>query len=392
MKGQLAVKYLTSNLFCLTPEYLEMMISVAKDGGVIDIQESNANTLEIDGNVAIISIDGAMVKRGDFFSNLCGMTSYAKIEKQISTAESTEGVDTLLFVVDTAGGDVAGVDNIGEKIFNSKLKTVTLYENLGASAGVWAFSASEEVYATQTTQIGSVGVVFAANIPMEDGTNKIQIVSSNAENKRCALTDKKCQEKIQARLDNIEAIFFERVGRNRGMTKEQIIAGFNQGDVVMASVAKEIGFLDGITTKDELLLTLKKGEIEMTALEQKTLSLLASHGTEEEKQELTALLATHGVNAVWDEEVAETEPIQETATAIMLNSSKIGALLASSSVLSEAEKIECISSEKTFDEICALVLEKEKGDLKSLDTTPPNVEADASKAMLDYAKNNKIRG
>jgi len=37
-------------------------------------------------------------------------------------------------------------------------------------------------------------------------------------------------------------------------------------------------------------------------------------------------------------------------------------------------------------------LEKEKGDLKSLDTTPPNVEADASKAMLDYAKNNKIRG
>jgi len=54
------------------------------------------------------------------------------------------GVDTILFIVDTPGGDVAGVDNVGDKIFKTKLNTVTLYENLGASGGIWAFSASDK--------------------------------------------------------------------------------------------------------------------------------------------------------------------------------------------------------------------------------------------------------
>jgi len=396
MKGKFALKYLTSNEFCVTPEYLEMMISVVQDGGAIDVQENNANMLEIVKNVAIINVDGAMVKRGDFFSNICGMTSYAKIQKQIAVAENTEGVDTLLFVVDTPGGDVGGVDNLGEQIFNSKLKTVTLYDNLGASAGIWAFSASKEVYATKTSQIGSIGVIFAAQVPADDGSQKITIVSSNAPNKKGDLTDPKYQEKIKGRLNNVESIFFERVSRNTGLTKEQLIQGFNQGDVVPASKAQEVGFLNGITTKDELLTKLTEGEEQMTAAKQKTLALLASHETDEEKAELTALLATSGVNAIWEEDDPSSEAVEEIkeeAKEEMLNSSKISALLASTSVLTEAEKIACIDEEKTFKEISAMILEKEKGDQSSLETTPPQVsKADLqAQAMLEYAKNNQIR-
>jgi len=91
MRGKYALKYLTNNKFCVEPKYLEMMVNIAQDGGEIDVQEDNANTLEVIDNVAVISVDGAMVKRGDMFSKICGMTSYAKIEKQILKAEKTNG-------------------------------------------------------------------------------------------------------------------------------------------------------------------------------------------------------------------------------------------------------------------------------------------------------------
>ena len=393
MKGKLALKYLTSNEFCLTPDYLEMMISIAQDTKNIDIQESNVNTLEIDGNVAIISVDGAMVKRGDFFSNVCGMTSYAKIEKQIAKAENTDGVDTLLFVVDTPGGDVAGVDNVGEKIFNSKLKTVTLYENIGASGGIWAFSGSNEVYATETTQLGSIGVIYATQVKAKDGTKKIEILSKNAPNKRCNIEDKSCQNKVKTRIDNIESIFLSRVERNTNLSREEIINGFNHGDVISATQAQKIGFINGITTKDKLLSKLK-GDTQMTKTEKKTLSLLASHDTDEKQTELTALLATFGVNAVWGETDSKVEEIEEKATQAIDDSKKVSALLASTQVLSESEKINCISEGKTFDEISAMVLEKERGDLESLDTKPQEVAQEelAAKAMLEYAQNNQIKG
>lgn len=392
MRGKYALKYLTNNMFCVEPKYLEMMINIAQDGGEIDIQEDNVNTLEIINNVAVISVDGAMVKRGDFFSNICGMTSYAKIEKQIKTAEKTDGVDTIFFIVDTPGGDVAGVDNVGDKIFKSKLNTVTLYENLGASGGIWAFSASDKVYATQTTQLGSIGVITAINIESENG-NSIKLVSSNAPNKLCDVKDKKCLQKIQNDLNQYESIFFQRIERNRGLSKEQIINGFESGGVVMAEKALEIGFLDGITTKDELLQKLVKGD-SMDKTQTQLFGLLSKHESKEDKDKLTALLATYGVNAVWDEENPTVQKVEEKAKEIVNNSSKISALLSSTTVLSEEEKISCIEKGLSFDEVKDQILTKEKANREPLDVLAGEVlqQQSEAEALIQYAKNHKIRG
>ena len=392
MRGKYALKYLTNNMFCVEPKYLEMMVNIAQDGGEIDIQEGNANTLEVIDNVAVISVDGAMVKRGDMFSNICGMTSYAKIEKQILTAEKTDGVDTILFIVDTPGGDVAGVDNVGDKIFKSRLNTVTLYENLGASGGIWAFSASDKVYATETTQLGSVGVVTAVSIK-EGDKNTTKLVSSNAPNKVCDVGDKKCLQRIQDDLNTYENIFFQRIERNRGLSKEQIINGFESGGVVMATKALEIGFLDGITTKDELLQNLIKGD-NMNEAQTQLFGLLSKHESKEDKEKLTALLATHGVNAVWGEDNPTVKKIEEKAKKIIDNSSKISALLSSTSVLSEEEKISCIEKELSFDDVKNQILSKETTGRDALDTSSDEElkkqsEADA---LIAYAQTHKIRG
>jgi len=90
----------------------------------------------------------------------------------------------------------------------------------------------------------------------------------------------------------------------------------------MAKKALEIGFLDGISTKDELLQNLIKGE-DMTEAQAQLFGLLSKHESKEDKEKLTALLATYGVNGVWDEENPAVDKVKEQAKKIIDNSSKI---------------------------------------------------------------------
>jgi len=102
--------------------------------------------------------------------------------------------------------------------------------------------------------IGSIGVMAGYREPTDDGS--IVLVSKNAQNKNCSLNGD-CKQKIQARIDDVETIFYERVIRNTGLSKAEIASHFSYGDVISATEAQEVGFLEEVTTFDILLKSLK---------------------------------------------------------------------------------------------------------------------------------------
>ena len=211
---------------------------------------NNSVVYETRGNAAIISIDGGMYKKN--IGGLCSaVASYDQMVKAIDKAEADENITTILFRVDSPGGAVAGVDEVEEKIYKSKKRTITLFENLGASGAIWAFMASDEVYATQTTQLGSIGVVVSY-LKDEDEDKRVEIVSKNAKNKRCNLNGD-CKEKISSMIDTYEEIFYERVMKNTGFDEEKIKTVFNDGDIIFSTKAYEEGFIQGVKTFDEVL-------------------------------------------------------------------------------------------------------------------------------------------
>lgn len=118
---------------------------------------------------------------------------------------------------------------------------------------MWIFSASDELYATETTLLGSVGVIVSYMEPTGDsGQKRVSIVSKNAENKDCSLKGD-CKEKTQRMLDEYEAMFYSRLERNTGFGAEQIKSTFNNGDVIFAKAAEEAGFIKAVITFDTLL-------------------------------------------------------------------------------------------------------------------------------------------
>ncbi|MDQ1341336.1 MAG: hypothetical protein QG567_2494 [Campylobacterota bacterium] len=259
MRTEQIKNHLATGLFAACPNYMEGLIATVNGGEIAKetiTEVSPSHSYQENGNVAIISIDGAMTKKNTIINAICGgFTSYDIISEYITKAENSARVDTILFNVDTAGGEVAGADEVGEQIFSSSKRTVTFYNNLGASAGIWIFSASKEIYANRTAMIGSIGVMAGyRDAKSDDGS--ITLVSKNAQNKSCAINGD-CKQKIQSRIDDVEKIFYERVMRNTGLSATEIAGKFGYGDVVSASDAKEIGFVKEITTLDALIKSLK---------------------------------------------------------------------------------------------------------------------------------------
>ncbi len=257
MRTEQIRQMLSEGIFAVEPRFLQGVIDTVNNGSIetkaqTDDSVSPSHGYEVVGNIAVITVDGATTKKNTWINAMCGgYVGYDTIANYIGKAEGDVSVEKILFHLDTVGGDVAGVDNLQELIKTSTKETITLYDNIGASAGIWYGTASDKVYATPMTQLGSIGVMGGYYEPREDD-KKVVLVSRNASNKNCLLNGD-CKNKFQARIDSVEAVFHDRVSANTGLSKEEIISYFNEGDVISSQRALEIGFIDGITSKKDLL-------------------------------------------------------------------------------------------------------------------------------------------
>lgn len=262
-RGDFIKADLLNQAFILCPAKMQTYMNVLSEGAIrteeVGVANNNVVYTVVD-NVAIIAIDGAMYKKE--FKGACGesVVAYPNIVKAINIAESDNNIDTILFRVDTGGGSVAGAEEVRFRIKNSPKKTITFYENLGASGGIWIFTASDEIYAAPTTWLGSIGVVVAYEEEDPETKNKkIELVSKNAPNKRCS-TNGDCREKMQIMIDEIEKDFFMVLEENTGFKQEQLVEIFQNGGIIKAEIAKEKGFIKDIRQFSVLLGDIKSNK------------------------------------------------------------------------------------------------------------------------------------
>lgn len=209
---------------------------------------------------AHISIAGPLSRKGpDLFDVIFGYggTGYDEIESSIREAEDNPDVDSIVFDMDTPGGEISGLDEVAQLIADSKKKTVAVNHGMMASAGYWLASACDEIYATSASvETGSVGVLIAgydiSKALDERGMRKVVIVSENAPDKYASLEDKKGIEILQDRVNALERIFHARVAAGRGTTTDDVKERYGRGRVLVAQDpgesddAMKVGMIDGI--------------------------------------------------------------------------------------------------------------------------------------------------
>lgn len=181
-----------------------------------------------DGGVAIVPIQGTLVKKGSWMSAASGLTGYDWLAATLLDAATDPKVRGILLDIDSPGGEAAGMFDLVDT-----LKEVRALKPLWAVANDEAFSAAyaiassaERLYVTRTGGVGSVGVVAVhldESRRNEEKGLKYTVFRAGKykaeHNPLEPLTDH-ATETLQAEIDRLYELFVGVVAENRRISTE----------------------------------------------------------------------------------------------------------------------------------------------------------------------------
>lgn len=265
MKKLMALQFLASQAWALPPTMLADMEAIARrelKAGSLDALTTkdgdglkSAPAVELRDGVALIKVRGVVSRYASWMHEICGGTSTEALAKALSASIEDPKVRAVVLWVDSPGGQVNGLNEMAELIYaaRGRKKIVAYVGGQACSAAYWMASACSEVVIDATAELGSVGTVAGFRIlPPVDGEQRIEIVSSNAPNKRLDPTSEEGQAAVQTIVDDLETVFIDAVTRNMGVSRDKVLADFGRGGTfigakaVKQGMAHRLGSLEGL--------------------------------------------------------------------------------------------------------------------------------------------------
>jgi signal peptide peptidase SppA len=244
-------------------EVADLSAIAAKLGRPI-IANNNSSIMSIVDGVAVITIEGVLVQKGNMFSDVSGATSMQIIGNCFNQAVSDPAVKGIVLYISSGGGQVAGTSELSDTIYRgrSSKKIICFSDNNLCSAALWIGSAAHSVYlSSESVNVGSVGVcsghVDRSGAEAMKGTKTTEV--SSGKFKRITsqyepLTDEGRAE-IQAQVDFLQGIFVAAIARNRGISTKKVKD--SEARVYLGSNAISAGFADGFSTLPAIIASIK---------------------------------------------------------------------------------------------------------------------------------------
>lgn len=221
-----------------------------------------------EGKTAVIPIHGILTKKPGAFDDFLGMTSYERIHKQIAEALENKEIETILLDVDSPGGEVSGVFDLADFIYNARAqkKIIAMANDDAYSAAYAIASSSEKVFVSRTSGVGSIGVI-ASHVDQSgfDERQGIKYTTVFAGSRKNDLNPhepitSESLENLQNEVNRLYEMFSQLIARNRNLSVEAIKN--TEAGLYFGKNAVEIGLADGVTIFSEFI---NKGEKTMTA-------------------------------------------------------------------------------------------------------------------------------
>ncbi len=218
--------------------------------------------------IAVIPIHGVIMKNPDFWDLLFGAVSTGSIQNMVTAAIADPTVQSIALDIDSPGGTVAGTAETADLIFASraKKKIYAFASGQMASGAYWIGSAADKIYATKTTEVGSIGVyttMIDMSVLAHNAGIKFEIIKAG-KYKALGHPAKPISEEekqiAQTRIDDIYSVFVDSVARNRGVSVDKVMQ-VADGRVWIAEKAVEMGLIDGVDSIDSILSSGTSGRV-----------------------------------------------------------------------------------------------------------------------------------
>jgi len=116
----------------------------------------------VSGNTALITVDGSLVNRGAWVGASSGMTSYEGIAAQIDDVAGDRSIANVVFDINSYGGEATGMAALATRIraLRKAKHVVAVINDVAASAAYGIASSADEIVISETSVVGSIGVVM----------------------------------------------------------------------------------------------------------------------------------------------------------------------------------------------------------------------------------------
>lgn len=219
------------------------------------IQPEDAQSQEAQqpGGIAVVPVQGILVpRRGQITAACTELTSYERIRAQIQMALNDPSVSEIVLDINSGGGAAVGCKELADFIFQSRdTKPITAIVNFGAySAAYFIASACSSVIVSQTSGVGSIGVIMEhmETSRLEDELGMKFTTIYRGDNKNNGSQHEPLTEQalsmFQSMIDTMYETFTSSVAEYRGLSQQAVIdtqaALYFGADAVSAGLADEM--------------------------------------------------------------------------------------------------------------------------------------------------------
>lgn len=213
-------------------------------------------------DVAVIPLRGTITPRGSLFSLIFGGGGGLQMfREQFRMAMADGNVSAIVLDIDSPGGLVDMVPETAAEILGARgQKPITAVANTTcASAAYWIAAAADQVVATPSAQVGSIGVF----VTHEDVSRmvsamgiSVSIISAGqfkTEDNQFEPLSKQARAAVQAKVDSLYGMFTSQVAAGRKVSQAAVQAGYGRGRCLLASDALRIGMIDRVETLEHVI-------------------------------------------------------------------------------------------------------------------------------------------
>ena len=299
----------------------------------------NSYVAEIREGAAVIPVVGPLFRYANIFTAISGASSYEILAKDFTSALENPEVHSIILDIDSPGGEVNGCAEFASMIFEARgKKSIIAYASGDAASGAyWIASACDQIIASETSMLGSIGVVAVYRGSKDESV--LEIVSSQSPYKRLDPSSKDGKSRLQSRIDDLATVFIESIAKHRGVDPPTVIKDFGGGDVFIGKNAINSGLADDIGSLEQIIKEHSNNQnpaklrgSSFLALEDSTMTD-KNHKTEASEGQVLSLESLKAdypnlVEAIQTETIASTND-EASQQSVITERERIGAIISS---------------------------------------------------------------
>lgn len=268
MKNKRAIMALSTRYWALHPAKLEeisdfVAAQMAGEDTGMDLKElysgdagggTDLRQYEVVDGVAVLPVCGVLDRRLNLFQAMSGGTSSQQIARRILEAAADDDVTGIVLDMDSPGGSVFAVEEIGDAIAEARQSKTVVAHTLAmmCSAAYWVGAQADKVIIGANAEIGSIGVVCVHYDRSEaDRASGVRRTSLTAGKYKRIAGDTgplshEGQQYVQAQLDTYYSLFVDAVASGRGVSADTVLENMADGRTFIGEQAVAAGLADQI--------------------------------------------------------------------------------------------------------------------------------------------------